>query len=274
MSDTLEAVVKALGHEPAIQGRPRWRPGVDVTRLPPELPEVLAGTPATWHEPRVAQEDGLVCRYDFDDDVPFAFDSSGSLNHGVVQLAKREADRGGQVLAFGERSGVTLPAGAHLFGPQPDEGTVALWVKPDFAAADLPDGLWDGYRVIFYAMLTDGNGLPDGWDEIGLFCHGPNLYAKCTGGQDGPFAAIPSPLKKGEWTHLCLTWTKTSRRLYVDGKLVADRQGTFVAPKLDDFPATLGIHAASRRWSWQGRLDGLRVWRRAVSEAEVAGLAG
>ncbi len=274
MSDALEAAVAALGHEPEVKARPRRRPGNDVSKLPPEAIEAAAaGAVKPWTEPALAPADGLVLRYDFDNGVPFAFDRSGQLNHGRVEAAQRVPGRQGQALAFGEQTRVHLPAGAKLLGVQPDQGTVAVWVRPDFAPTDLPDGLWDGYRVIAYLMQTDGNGLPDGYDEIGLFCHGRQLVAKCAGANDGPFAVIASPLQKGVWTHLALRWTPERRTLLVDGKPVADRAGRYVPPKLDDFAGALGWHPASRRWPWQGALNGLQIWRRGLSDAEVAELA-
>ena len=120
---------------------------------------------------------------------------------------------------------------------------------------------------------TDGNGLPDGFDEIGLYVHGSQLLARCAGGDEGAFASLLSPLRRGEWTYLALTWTKDRRVLYVNGQVAAEVKGDFPLPKLDDFPGRLGGHPPSGRWSWDGDLDELRVYRRCLSDAAVAAVA-
>ena len=272
MSDALERVVAALGHEPKITGRPRHRKGVDLSALARQKRVEPKSAPApTWTRPELAAEDGLVLRYSFDSDTPFAFDRSGCGMHGTVERATRVARGAGRALRFSRKSSVTLPPGAVLLGPQPQEGAVAVWVRPDFGLNDVAKGLWEGYHVIFYLMETDGNGLPDGFDEIGLYVHGPRLYARCAG-RAGAFASIASPLRRGVWTHLCITWKPGERCLYLDGKAAARVLRPFPLPKLDDFPGCLGNHPPSRRWPWCGELDELRVYRRCLTAVEVTRL--
>ena len=272
MSDALEEIVTTLGHEPKIVDRPRHRPGVDLGHIPGTAhPVTGAREIPTWTQPTAAPEDGLALRYSFDDDVPFAFDLSGAGLHGIVKQAKRVDGKLGKALRFSQKSVVVLPSGSTLLGAQPSEGTLAVWVRPGFNPSDLPAGLWEGYHVILYLMKTDGNGLPDGYDEIGLYVHGDRLFARCAG-LEGAFCSVPSPLRRGQWTHLCLTWTATERRLYANGKVLGSRKRAFPLPKLDDFRGCLGSHPPQHRWAWNGELDELRIYRRCLGPEEGARL--
>jgi len=275
MSDLLERIVKALGHEPRITGRPRFRPGVDLAGVPDEssngaVSAAVAATAWIWPEPH--PESGLVLSYAFDNRLPFAADLSGNGMHGTVVRAKRVPGVSGQALRISEHAAVILPSGADLLGTQPAQGSIAVWARPAFAAKDVPSDQWKGYHVLFYIMQTDGNGLPDGYDEIGLYIHGRHLYARCAG-RAGAFARIPSPLTRGRWTHLCLTWNRDERSLYVNGKRVVRKVGPYPLPKLDEFRGGLGCHPPHRGWPWNGDLDEFRVYRRCLSPDEIARLA-
>jgi len=272
MSDALEQIVAVLGCEPRIVGRPRYRPGVDLSKIPAMSPAESLERIPKWTPAKLEPEPGLVLRYSFDANASFAFDRSGAGMHGIVQRCKRVGGAYGRALRFSVDSAVVLPPAAALLGPRPAEGTVAVWVRPSFDPGDVPSGQWEGYHVIFYLMQTDGNGLPDGYDEIGLYVHGPRLYARCAGKQ-GAFCGIRSPLRRGRWTHLCITWTQTERRLYVDGKVAAAVKRPFPLPNLDDFPGCLGNHPPSRRWPWWGDLDEFRIYRRCLSAEQVERLA-
>ena len=269
MSDVLEAIVGELGREPAIQGRPRRRSGVDLAAIPADDPAsaTMSGV-ASVVLPPPQPETGLMLRYAFDTDAPFACDLSGMGRHGRVRGARREKG----TLVLGDKGGVRLPGGLELLGATATEGTVALWARPDFDPSSLSNKLFEGYATLFYFMETDGNGLPDGYDEIGLFLHGPKLLARC-GGRPSLFASIDTPFVKGRWTHVAITWTQGDRRLYVDGKAAAVVKGEFPPARLDGFPATLGCHSPRMGWPWQGALDEFRVYRRALAPAEIRRLA-
>lgn len=274
MSDTLEQVVEVLGHEPAIHGRPRYRAGANLATLEPEPIEPEAGRQASdWAMPEPQPEPGLALRYSFDDSAPVAVDLSGRGMHGMARGATRAPGALGQGIEVDGGASVTLPGCSDILGARPEQGTLTLWVRPAFEASELSSDLWQGYRAIAYLQRTSGNGLPDGYNEIGLFVHGEQLLARCGGAEDAFWAAAPSPLRKGQWTHLCLTWTPDRRVLYVDGKPVCVRDGVYTPVTLDGFAGQLGLHPASGGWPWRGGLDELRVYDRALTEEEVVRLA-
>jgi len=103
--------------------------------------------------------------------------------------------------------------------------------------------------------------------------HGDELLARCGGADDALFAGVPTPLRRGQWAHLALTWTPDRRTLYVDGQPVATREGPYAAPSLDGFAGRLGLHPASGAWPWLGSFDEVRVYDRALTQEEVGRLA-
>ena len=212
-------------------------------------------------------------RYDFaaGDPAGVVVDKSGFDNHGKIVADATVPENG--ILACAGKGYVTLPGGAAIFGPEAVRGSVSIWVKPDFAPEDLPHGQWEGYSMIFYAMLTDGNGLPDGYDEIGIWCHGPNLRAKVSRSSAGPSFSTKSPLRKGEWSHIALCWRPSYKALYVGGDLVEEDGSKYDPPQLDDFPAMLGQHPASKRWAWKGELADCRLFDDALTVEDVQALA-
>ncbi|MBM3472830.1 MAG: DUF4091 domain-containing protein [Armatimonadetes bacterium] len=216
-----------------------------------------------------AQEIG---RYDFapGDPAGVAADKSGFDNHGKIVGEAVVADG---VLACGGQGFVELPSGEAVFGPRGDRGAVSIRVRPSFAPEELPNEQWEGYSMIFYAMQTDGNGLPDGSQEIGLWCHGPNLYAKYAATGFGAAFALPSPLRKGEWTHLAFCWGPKLKVLYVNGEPVDRDESPNVPVSLDAFPVMIGQHPSSKRWAWRGDLADCRLFDDVLTDDEVAAMA-
>jgi len=213
-------------------------------------------------------------RYDFAGAQPYAVDSGPLRLHALVRDSQRINAELGPALALGGKGCVLLPPGRVLLGERPTAGTIMLWVKPSFAPDELPDGLWDGYRVFIYVEKTSGNGLPDGANEIGIWAHGPKLLAKVEGSGYGPFAAIDSPLEKDAWVHLAITWQPGSRLLYVNGAQVADNTQGYETPVLDSFAGAIGYHPSSGKWHAASPVAKVLITPRALPPDEIAGLAG
>ena len=201
-----------------------------------------------------------VLKYEFTSDQPFIVDQSGSLNHGLAHEAARVADAGRPCLKLGPEGYVQMPEAQLVLGKHPAQGAIELSVKPNFDPSKFPAGIWEGWVALIYFQKTSGNGLPDGYNEIGLALHGPKLRAKVVGGRDtAPFATIDCPLKQGQWTKLKLEWDPGRRALYVDDKLVAERKGQYEAPEMDMFPAFIGRHPASGKWGFEGLVADVTV---------------
>ncbi len=203
---------------------------------------------------------GEVLRYDFASELPFIVDGSGHANHGLAAGATRVQDAGRACLELSAGGYVQMPEASLVLGSRPQSGTVELSVKPAFDPLALETGTYEGWVALIYLQKTSGNGLPDGYNEIGLALHGPKLRAKVVGGQQtAPFAIIDTPLEKGKWTRLKLEWSPGHRALYVDGKPAAERKGEFSAPQLDRFPAFVGLHPSSRKWGFEGLVADVKI---------------
>ena len=290
MSDTLEEAMDILGHQPEIVGRPRWRKGL--------VGEEAANTLAEFDEservrrrtvfeenraklealetgrPADLPEEGLRLYYDFEGDFALAVDRSGNRLDGMPAEGRRVAGVGRPGAAFRTKSQwgrVMLPGGAEILGHQPETGTVAFWVCPNF---DKEFVTAQKHVALAYLMETDQNATPTGFDEIGIYLSGGLLKAR-VGGMcpEINMGSVPSPLKKGEWTHLALTWKPGERILYVNGQPVIDNRKPFTTPKLDGFPATLGTHPSNIAMYAPGTYDELRIYDRALTAEEIQHLA-
>jgi hypothetical protein len=86
--------------------------------------------------------------------------------------------------------------------------------------------------------------------------------------------SLPSPasITAGAWHHLAGTWDGTTKRLYIDGRQVAAVDATV---QYDGHAVYLGgdQNTGNEVLFWDGLLDDLRIYNRALSEAELAALA-
>jgi hypothetical protein len=154
---------------------------------------------------------------------------------------------------------------------QSGELSVAIWVQPDrqpdwpIIAADWPNSL----RGQFHLALQ-----PDGGD-LSVFVTQPN--GQQTSVREGP----SRPMATGVWHHVAFVADKSSLRLYRGGHLVAS--GPCQGVLADSGNMELGIGCKidegggllSNDWGlhWQGRLDELAIFHRALSEPEISSLA-
>lgn len=276
MGAVLEALCRALGGQPAevpLQTR---------RVLAPTAPESVTATPEVVQMP--VGKDALALSeastsagalYRFEGSEGYIRDDSGAGNHGIVVGGERTAGRFGQGLKLsGDRSCVTMPSASTLLGPKSAEGTLALWVKPDYDPLQQSEDTWSGWTVFLYAQRTSGNGLPDGYNEIGLSAHGKTLFGKVnTSGDYSSYPRVAVPLRQGVWTHLALTWTPQERVLYVDGKPVARTKGNFEPTILDSCPVLVGKHPPTSRWNLKGTVDDVLVTPRALTAEQIAALS-
>jgi hypothetical protein len=214
----------------------------------------------------------------FDPPLPYLADAGPNHLNGLLRASEQKIVAGPlpgmKALLLDGKSWAELPGGRLLLGERSAAGTLALWCRPDFDFATLPQGTWDGWVVIAYIQKHSGNGLPDGYNEIGLSIHAGRLFGKVYAGSDdpGPFPGVPCPLKPGQWTHLAVTWTPDARSLYVDGKLAAQVTGALKPVELDDTPMLLGCHPPTHRWLFTGALADVRVYDSALSPGDVGAL--
>ena len=70
------------------------------------------------------------------------------------------------------------------------------------------------------------------------------------------------------WSHLTMTWASSTLRLYVNGTQVSSRTAAG-SLTTGTGPLRIGGNSFSSQW-FSGRIDELRVYRRALSASEIA----
>jgi hypothetical protein len=82
-------------------------------------------------------------------------------------------------------------------------------------------------------------------------------------------------LLNGTWHHMAATWNGSAVSLYVDGNLVGV-SGSQVTPFCNVWPFTIGAAAAhgsmSSDWGFNGYIDDVRIFNRALSNTEITSL--
>jgi hypothetical protein len=142
--------------------------------------------------------------------------------------------------------------------------SVSLWVRPQPRPA--------GTQQILLDRMLPGSGLRQGWR---LLLDGNGAAALCVGGSGAAGCGADhvntvrsrEPLPAALWTHLTAVLSRGMIALYVDGREQATRAVRFEWP-----PGSQNIHlgASTERGSFfQGRVDEIRFYRRALAAQEV-----
>jgi arabinan endo-1,5-alpha-L-arabinosidase len=203
---------------------------------------------------------GLVAYYAFDGNLG---DSNGSFAAGAVIGNKidvaggslgYEAGLRGSAAVFNGATGVRLPNGLI----STNSYTVSLWVKPAQLTAFTP--------TFFGARTADSwvSLLPKGHDFVG----GATMLWSGTAWYD---AGLGMNVPTGQWSHLAFSVNNGAVNVYVNG---VKRFSGVNFPNV--FTTTGGVFALGVNWwdtPYKGSMDELRIYNRALSDGEVAGLA-
>lgn len=282
--------VAVLGCFPIGLVSARPPPGAAVDKVPAQRPTQMAPVVC---EPKV-------------DDVPLkvylpftgnAVDATGHCNDGGVAGATATEDRQG------------TPNRAFLFDGVDDfiqlrQGqkydfsrfTIALWVKP-LSFPKLPTiGVVPGVpRCASAVLVTKGSGArPDYAGNFDLHlvrCGGASYFnidyrhAKPAAPNTNPSSLqmtgtrdVRARIQLNRWTHLAVTYDGGNLRIYVDGNLSSTN--AISGPASNAHPIRLGSKANMKPLEeeddkpFNGAIDEVRFYDRALSDAEVAALPG
>jgi hypothetical protein len=230
----------------------RVLPGMAPSRPEPcPLSEIAA-----WRlsGPTPAPEAGLLVHWRLDDGAgATATDSSGRLNNGLLAGGPTwtTRDSGGALSFDGKDDNVSLARVIGLpAGNSPH--TVTAWIK----ICALPAN-----RAWILLLGNEGESshhwLIDnaGWSQLGAWS-GAQLHPE---------------LPVGQWSHLAVTFDGTVMRGYVNGISCGAMQARF---DLQGVPLSVGKKPAEAGQDFfNGMVNDVRVYNRALSAAEVAGLA-
>jgi hypothetical protein len=211
---------------------------------------------------------GMVAHYAFENN---AQDGSGNAYHGTTEGATAYVpSRAGQgtAMQFSDPGGVMRAGRFDVVGPGI---TLAAWTRPD--DFDVADG-----RIISKATGPGGNDHFWMLSTIGAN-HTLRFRLKTDDGQDtATLVAGAGELAAGQWAHVAAVWDGSTMRLYKDGEEVDSmaKGGSAVAT---DPAVTVAVgnqppDAAGGTRDYDGLIDDVRIYSRALPAAEIVWLAG
>ena len=141
---------------------------------------------------------------------------------------------------------------------EPEELTIEALVKPE-----KPTGKWQGIVCKQQAGCTNRN--------YGIWVHNTNnvLHAQIGAGGGCDFSIDgPTVITDNQWHYLAFTFDGKTGRVYVDGKLEAEKP--FGNPPFQsDDPITIGVPNLNNANGFLGVIDEIRISNVARTEAEI-----
>jgi hypothetical protein len=217
---------------------------------------------------------GLVAYYPFDGD---ALDHSGNGNDCAVMGATLTTDRNGQPnAAYSFEGSSYMDCGD---GPSIDisgDLTLSAWFSSDTSSLT-------GYNQVLVGRGANSAGWyileMQNQDQSGTpgFCgptHSPGLVISGNGvAGSASSACVPNPIAASAW-HLATGVFHAGQQLaiYLDGQLASSASTTIQAPKNGSGADLLIGKNISIPTYFNGVLDDIRVYNRALSDAEIAAL--
>jgi hypothetical protein len=185
-----------------------------------------------------------------------ATDSSGNSNHGTVTGATYSTGQYGQSLVFdGIDDVVTVADSSSL---DLTHGlTLAGWFRPSSAMTTFKAGIVKNYKWYLY-VSSEG------------YCGAGAILAGYEGGGTAASTCLTAPLLPNVWTHLAMTYDRSSIKIYRNGILATS---TAASAFLDTSSGTLQIGASEIGEFFAGAIDEVYVRNSALSAAAVASLA-
>jgi hypothetical protein len=198
-------------------------------------------------------KNGLVGWWTFDgkDMTPNVRDRSGNGNHGRIQgqtSTTTVLGKVGQALRFDGTDDFVSVGNGNGLNISGDEVSVAFWAKQD---AYKWAHIYERYPCYYVDVLAGGK-----------YSFRLTPYYDSTGHLDSN--SIP---KLREWNHIVGVKSPTDMRIYVNGKL--DGQKNYVSALGTCSNTLIGRFSDETNYEYNGSLDDVRVYNRALSAAEV-----
>ena len=207
--------------------------------------------------------DGLVAYYPFNGN---ANDASGNGNNGTVHGATLATDR------LGSPNSAYSFDGAGNFISIPDNPLLAL-------SANFTICAWYYQNNV---TPDPGYGVPIVNKETAGIADGYGIYAGSMSDRRTSFIGASELISPGnfnvaQWHHIAVTTTGSISRMYVDGLEITSHSGG--SPQTNTLPLFIGAPhvgcggGCGVREFFNGRIDDVRIYNRALSAAEIAVLA-
>jgi hypothetical protein len=203
---------------------------------------------------RYPAEKGLVLYLPFDRiGEKTTFDLSPYRNHGTIYGAVWVPGKFGQALSFdGVDDYVIIPKSESL--DITERITVAAWFK----LYELPSVV--GRRMDIYSMSAGGV-------VVYIFIDNKLGFGVNIGGT-WYFLGAPTVLSKDVWYHVTCVYDQTKQKIYLNGVLDAEVSRTGLMA-VSGSPRAIGRHPIFSQYHFQGLIDEVRIYNRALSEEEI-----
>jgi chitodextrinase len=190
------------------------------------------------------------------------WDASQFVNHatGVVNPTSNRFGYGAHALSF---SGNDSLIASNSIALQSDNATIAFWVKPDQLPAS---------GEVY--LLSNG-----GWQErwkISLPDHGKVVFTTKTAAGVKDFDSDSVRLTVGQWKHVTMVHDAAGNKIFINGLLKktntdAETKGALLKTNK---PFGIAYNAVEGGGNFKGSLDDIKIFNRALSDAEVLALYG
>ncbi len=196
--------------------------------------------------------DGLVAYWPFDGD---ARDASGNGNDGTVNGATLTSDRNGAANGayhFDGNDTIKVADSESIRSPN-KAVSIAVWLKPE----NISDWVMVCSKGTSWSTPCQyGLGI---WDSEGVEIG------------SGYSVACPIMLQTSQWQHLVVTRDETTMKVYLNGVEIGDNaSGSSFKQNQEDF--LIGCDQYDAAEYYDGDLDDLAIWNRALTASEVAQL--
>jgi hypothetical protein len=212
------------------------------------------GNESSLPVPYPALSDGLVAYYPFNGN---ADDESGNGNHGTVYGATLTADRFGtpnSAYSFDGDDYILTSLNMTEVWDVGDPIHLSLWIKTTAKAGAALAGKPGGGPDFTAVLEPDGSG---------------RLRARLYGGVN---AASDVAVNDGQWHYICWGTNGTTSYYYIDGKPQSDAPS--IGSHNREIAVMLGASKDPPRNFFEGTIDDVRIYNRALSKAEIGALYG
>ncbi len=232
------------------------------------LLSLLVGIPSVTHA-EINLANGLVAHWKMDEGSGISVtDATGNGSDGEVvgPVNWVEGHFGGAFNFNGDGIisyvGVATPSSKIPVGN--DSYTISAWMKSDGAGGTQGIIGWGNYgndnQVTAFRL---DNSVCDGRNGLDLYWWGDDLVS----------CADPINLYDGNWHQVLTTYDGSTKKLYVDGSLIGEMtplNAVHSTPDTSNF--AIGLTATAFDEYFNGSLDDVRVYDRALSEQEITAL--
>ena len=196
----------------------------------------------------------------------------GVLRNGVTFTPDRHGTAKG-AFHFSDKKGVVnIPDSDAL--DTDDAFTLAAWINPKHyrgpkdksgAYSSIIRKYWDS-RGGDYILWINSSGLP------GLL-----IANKATGRHVSDYMYVNAAVPKNVWTHMAATFDRGLMKIYVNGRLKKTHTSKLKHTWKDKYThdgIAIGAYYTDYHYHFDGAIDEVGIWKRALSDVEMAAIAG